>query len=88
LANLDEILKRHAAITDADANNSDLSDLPTVVYLGYSIHGNESSGTGAAIALTYYLAANDTELMKTLDKTIILLDPSFNPDGLHRFRLG
>jgi hypothetical protein len=34
LANLDEILKRHAAITDADANNSDLSDLPIVVYLG------------------------------------------------------
>ena len=86
LANIDEILKRHAAITDADANNSDLSDLPIVVYLGYSIHGNESSGTGAAIALTYYLAANDSpELMKTLDKTIILLDPSFNPDGLHRF---
>ena len=86
LANIDEILKRHAAITDATANNSDLSDLPIVVYLGYSIHGNESSGTGAAIALTYYLAANDSpELMKTLDKTIILLDPSFNPDGLHRF---
>ena len=86
LANIDAILKRHAAITDANANNSDLSDLPIVVYLGYSIHGNESSGTGAAIALTYYLAANDSpELMKTLDKTIILLDPSFNPDGLHRF---
>jgi hypothetical protein len=86
LANIDEILKRHAAITDATANNNDLSDLPIVVYLGYSIHGNESSGTGAAIALTYYLAANDSpELMKTLDKTIILLDPSFNPDGLHRF---
>lgn len=86
LANIDEILKRHVAITDANTNNSDLSDLPIVVYLGYSIHGNESSGTGAAIALTYYLAANDSpELMKTLDKTIILLDPSFNPDGLHRF---
>jgi hypothetical protein len=36
-------------------DNSDLSDLPIVVYLGYSIHGNESSGTGAAIALAYYL---------------------------------
>jgi hypothetical protein len=86
LANIDEILKRHVAITDANTNNNDLSDLPIVIYLGYSIHGNESSGTGAAIALTYYLAANDSpELMKTLDKTIILLDPSFNPDGLHRF---
>jgi predicted deacylase len=34
--------------------------LPIVVYLGYSIHGNESSGTGAAIALTYYLAAAES----------------------------
>ena len=86
LANLDEILKRHQAVADAEANNSDLSDLPIVVYLGYSIHGNESSGTGAAIALAYYLAASESpELEKTLEKTIILLDPCFNPDGLQRF---
>jgi hypothetical protein len=64
LANIDEILKRHQAITDSEANNSDLSDLPIVVYLGYSIHGNESSGTGAAIALAYYLAAESPELEK------------------------
>ena len=86
LANIDEILKRHQAVTDAGANNSDLSDLPIVVYLGYSIHGNESSGTGAAIALAYYLAASESpELEKTLENTIILLDPCFNPDGLQRF---
>lgn len=86
LANIDQILKRHQAITDSGANNSDLSDLPVVIYLGYSIHGNESSGTGAAIALAYYLAAAESpELEKTLDKTIVLLDPSLNPDGLQRF---
>jgi predicted deacylase len=48
--------------------------LPIVVYLGYSIHGNESSGTGAAIALAYYLAAAESPARKTLEKTIILLD--------------
>jgi hypothetical protein len=86
LANIDEILKRHQDVADAGANNNDLSDLPIVVYLGYSIHGNESSGTGAAIALAYYLAAAESpELEKTLDNTIILLDPCFNPDGLQRF---
>ena len=86
LANIDEILKRHQDVADAGANNSDLSNLPIVVYLGYSIHGNESSGTGAAIALAYYLAAAESpELEKTLDNTIILLDPCFNPDGLQRF---
>lgn len=86
LANIDEILKRHQAVAVAGANNTDLSDLPIVIYLGYSIHGNESSGTGAAIALAYYLAAGENaELEKTLDNTIILLDPCFNPDGLQRF---
>ena len=86
LANIDAILKRHQAISDAGSNNNDLSDLPIVIYLGYSIHGNESSGTGAAIALAYYLAAGESaELEKTLDNTIILLDPCFNPDGLQRF---
>lgn len=86
LAKIDEIHKRHLALTDSNASGQDVSDLPIVVYLGYSIHGNESSGTGAAIALTYYLAASESpELEKILDNTVILLDPSLNPDGLHRF---
>lgn len=86
LANIDQILKRHQDVSNAEINNNDLSDLPVVIYLGYSIHGNESSGTGAAIALAYYLAAAESsELEKTLEKTIILLDPSLNPDGLQRF---
>jgi predicted deacylase len=44
--------------------------LPIVVYLGYSIHGNESSGTGAAIALAYYLAAAESPARKTLEKLL------------------
>jgi hypothetical protein len=52
-----------------EANNSDLSDLPIVVYLGYSIHGNESSGTGAAIALAYYLLQK-VQSWKTLEKLL------------------
>ncbi|MGO4905275.1 M14 family zinc carboxypeptidase [Flavobacterium sp. W20_MBD1_R3] len=86
LAKLDEINKKHLALTDSNTKSADVSDLPIVIYLGYSIHGNESSGTGAAIALAYYLAASESpELKKMLDTTIILLDPSLNPDGLHRF---
>jgi hypothetical protein len=40
--------------------------LPIVVYLGYSIHGNESSGTGAAIALAYYRCCRKSRA-KTLE---------------------
>jgi predicted deacylase len=42
--------------------------LPIVVYLGYSIHGNESSGTGAAIALAYYLAAAESPELENTRK--------------------
>jgi hypothetical protein len=62
--------------------------LPIVVYLGYSIHGNESSGTGAAIALATTSLLQKVQSWKNTRKTIILLDPSFNPDGLHFFHMG
>lgn len=61
-------------------------DSPLVVWLGYSIHGNEASGTNAALAVAYYLTASQDQEVKTLLKnTVVLLDPSFNPDGYSRF---
>ena len=60
--------------------------MPIVVYQGFSIHGNEPSGSNSALLLAYYLAASNGEFVnELLDSTIILLDPSFNPDGLQRF---
>lgn len=57
-----------------------------VAYMGYSIHGNEASGTNAALMVAYYLAAAQTdEVKQLLEKNVILLDPCFNPDGMQRF---
>ncbi|MDG2430916.1 M14 family zinc carboxypeptidase, partial [Flavobacterium sp.] len=85
LARIKEINEQHLANLTGN-NQTKIADMPIVVYLGYSIHGNESSGSGAAIALTYYLAACESaELEKTLENTVILLDPCFNPDGIQRF---
>ena len=61
-------------------------DTPLVVYQGFSIHGNEPSGSNSALLLAYYLAASNGEFVnELLNNTVILLDPSFNPDGLQRF---
>ena len=61
-------------------------DAPLVVWLGYSVHGDESSGANAAPIVAWYLAASQSEYVKNLLKnTIIILDPSLNPDGLDRF---
>ena len=82
--NLQEIKKQHIAATN-DVT-IDVSNHPIVVNQGFSIHGNEASGSNAALAIAYYFAASDTEATKELLKnTIILFDPSFNPDGLQRF---
>lgn len=61
-------------------------ELPLVVWQGYSIHGNEASGSNAALLVAYYLAASDNpEILKILDNTVIIFYPSFNPDGMQRF---
>ena len=62
------------------------SDMPVVIYQGFSIHGNEPSGSSAAVAYAYYLAAAEgDEIENKLSNTVILLDPCLNPDGLQRF---
>ena len=82
--NIERIRERHIAATDD--NSIDVSNDPIVVYQGYSIHGNEASGSNAALAVAYYLAAaQGPEIEQLLQNTVILFDPSLNPDGLQRF---
>lgn len=85
--NLEEIRERH--LQDANPNQSNriaASEAPLVLYTGYSIHGNEPSGANAGLLVAYYLAAAEgAEIEKILKNTVILFDPSYNPDGLHRF---
>lgn len=85
--NIESIQKDHIKNTDAASSSSlNLNEMPLVVYQGFSIHGNEPSGANASMLLAYYLAAAEgDEIENLLANTIILLDPSLNPDGLQRF---
>ena len=90
LARLDDIRERHAAVSEAPYSAEGLDDEPVVVWLGYSIHGNEASGSNAALLVAYHLAAatggaGGDEVAELLRHTVVLLDPSLNPDGLGRF---
>ena len=59
---------------------------PLIIWMGYSVHGDEPSGSNAALLIAYYLAAGQDELIdELLNDNIVLLDPSVNPDGLSRF---
>ncbi|TRO65461.1 M14 family zinc carboxypeptidase [Christiangramia sabulilitoris] len=86
LENIEEIRKQHISLVTEKADDLDIDNMPVVLNQGFSIHGNEPSGSNAALLYAYYLAAAQGEKIdKMLDKTVILLDPSFNPDGLQRF---
>lgn len=59
---------------------------PLVVWLGYSIHGDEASGSNASMLTAYYLASSRSPFVEQLlEGSVVLIDPSINPDGLNRF---
>ena len=83
--NINQIITNHKKITEYNENIS-TEKQPIIVYQGFSIHGNEASGSNASLLLAYYLAASDSDfVLELLKNSVILLDPSMNPDGLQRF---
>jgi hypothetical protein len=84
---IESIRQQHALLVDPQRSAAlNIADMPAVVWMGYSIHGNESSGVNASLLAAYYLAAaQGTAVDDLLEHTVILLDPSFNPDGMNRF---
>jgi len=82
--NIDAIQKAHVEGTESSEANA--ANRPIVVYQGFSIHGNEPSGANAGLLAAYYLAAaQGSKIDQMLNNTVVLFDPSFNPDGLQRF---
>ena len=85
-SNLEKIREEHLKLSDSKNEDIDVSKMPIVVYQGFSVHGDEPSGSNASLLLMYHLLASDSnETQQLLENTVILLDPSFNPDGLQRF---
>jgi hypothetical protein len=84
---LEEIRQQHLLLSDPSKSASvNIEHMPIVVWIGHSIHGNEPSGANAALLSAYYLAAAQGKAIDDLlENTVILFDPSFNPDGLQRF---
>ncbi|MBE2186883.1 MAG: peptidase M14 [Rhodothermales bacterium] len=87
-ARLEAIRQQHLRLSDdpGDVSDADLARMPVVAYFGYSVHGNEASGADASMGALYHLAAGrGPEMDRLLENTVILLDPSMNPDGRGRF---
>ena len=73
-------------LTNRDKANYKAGKEPVVVWLGYSVHGDEISGAHAALVMAYHLAASQNkDVIQMLDEVIIVIEPSVNPDGMDRF---
>ncbi|NUO65510.1 MAG: hypothetical protein HOQ34_18240 [Gemmatimonadaceae bacterium] len=59
---------------------------PAVVMVNESVHGNESPGFEAGMQTLYQLAASEEPAtLDMLKNTVVVLNPSTNPDGHERF---
>ena len=74
LKKLEEIRQKHLT----QASDEKLA----IVWLSYNVHGNESSGTEAAMQTAYRLL---TDKINYLDNTVVIMDPCLNPDGRDRY---
>lgn len=81
---LSDIQQQHLQQVDSDKPAD--SQAPLILWMGYSVHGNEPSGSNASLLIAYYLAAGKSaEIDQLLNENVVLLDPAINPDGLARF---
>ena len=91
-ARMGEIKKNAALLFDPSQGATDLVDglsetQPGVAWMGYGIHGDETSASEAAVPFVYHLAAcTDASLTAALERVVVVLDPCLNPDGRERIR--
>lgn len=90
LKRLDELRALNAKLADPrTCSETDARKIaetsPVFVWLGYSVHGSEASGSEAGLAVAYHFAAAQSpEVEKQLERVVILMDLTQNPDGRAR----
>ncbi|MEL7375707.1 MAG: M14 metallopeptidase family protein [Bacteroidota bacterium] len=55
-----------------------------IVWLGYTVHGNEAAGSEAALGVLYDLVT-ESDAAEWLENTVVVIDPCQNPDGFSRY---
>ena len=85
LKNLEAIKSNHLQFVNPKESPENYEEVPVIIQLGYNVHGNEPSSSEAALLAAYTLvASNSSEVLNYLEKSIIFIDPTINPDGRDR----
>lgn len=81
LKNLETIREnnlKNAGLIDGEPTATDTA----IVWLSYNVHGNEASSSEAAMLTLHKLLTEEQDLLKN---TVVIMDPSVNPDGRDRY---
>ena len=85
LKNLEAIKSSHLQFVNPAKSPKNYEEVPVFIQLGYNVHGNEPSSSEAALLAAYTLvASNSLEVLNYLEKSVIFIDPTINPDGRDR----
>jgi len=82
LARLDQIQKEHQEIAEG---KGDPSKTVPIVWINECIHGDETASFESGMWTLYTLLASRGDIAKALDKVVVILNPSYNPDGHERY---
>src|SRR5918998_3332325 len=91
LRRIDEIRANIRKLSDPRATAAEearriTANTPIVVWLAYTIHGNESASFEAMMQVLYQLAASEEPAtLEVLRNTVVLINVCENPDGHERF---
>lgn len=84
LNRLEEISRQNRRRAGIEQGNH--SDETAIVWLSYNVHGNEAVSTEASMAVLYTLASGENkEVDEWLKNTLVIIDPTVNPDGRDRY---
>jgi hypothetical protein len=85
LKNLETIKLNHLQFVNPAQTPKNYNEVPVIIQLGYNVHGNEPSSSEAALLTAYTLvASNSLEVLEYIEKSVIFIDPTINPDGRDR----
>lgn len=82
--NLEAIRENNLRITGVlDGKVDESKDIP-IVWMSFGVHGNEAAASESSMIALYDLITKP-EAKKWLENTVIIIDPSVNPDGYSRY---
>jgi len=85
MANLETIRTNNLKRTGL-MNGSATEDDKAIVWLSFAVHGNEASSPNAAVKTLYELTSGtNADAAKWLENTVVIIDPTVNPDGYSRY---